>query len=243
MPMRKESKGIKQIVIIAGGLATRLRPITETIPKSMVLLKGKPFFIHQIELCKKNGIKEIIFCGGHLWEQVKNYFGNGKKFGVKIVYSIEKEKLDTGGAIKNAFPYLDKEFYVIYGDSYLTLDWRKAYKFYKKSKAKGLMTTYENNWNPEPSNVLVDKEAYVLEFNKENPRPEMRHIEYGINILTKDIINKIPDKYFPISRYFDLLISKRQLISYTSKERFYEVGCFEGIEGCLKYFDKTFYSV
>jgi len=241
--MKKCPNKLKQIVIIAGGLATRLQPITETIPKSMVLLKGKPFFEYQIELCKKNGVREIIFCGGHLWEQVNNYFGNGEKFGVKIIYSIENEKLDTGGAVKNAFEHLDDEFFVMYGDSYLTLDWQKAYKFLKKSGAKGLMTTYENNWHPEPSNVLVGGGGYIKEYNKEKPGKEMRFIEYGINIFPKDIIKKIPGKSFPISRYFDFLIKRGQLVSYPSKDRFFEVGCFEGIDGCLKYFDKTFSSV
>lgn len=234
--MSGKAKGDKltQVVILAGGLATRLLPITETIPKSMVLLKGKPFFEYQIRLCRENGIDEIVFCGGHLWEQVEEYFGDGKDYGINIVYSIENEKLDTGGALKYALPYLEKEFFVMYGDSYLTVNWQEVFRFYKNSGARGLMTVYENNWSPEPSNVLVNKGGHIVEYNKEKPRREMRHIEYGINIFPKDLVGQVTEKVFPISRYFDLLINSKQLISYTSNNRFYEVGCFEGIEGCLK---------
>lgn len=222
---------MKQIVILAGGLATRLYPITKTIPKSMVLIKGKPFFEYQIELCKKNGISEIVMCVGHLREQIEDYYGDGKKFGLKIKYSVEKEGLDTGGALKNAFPYLDKEFFVMYGDSYLTNDWQKISQSHKEIGTKGLMTVYKNNWKIEPSKILLDKSKKIIqEFNKEKPRSEMKFTEYGLNILPKEIIRKIKEKKFPISRYFDLLIKEKQLAAFISQKRFYEVGSFKGIE-------------
>lgn len=225
----KKKESIKQIVILAGGLATRLYPITHKIPKSMVSIHGKPFLEYQIDLCKKNGIEEIVLCVGHLWEQIREYFGDGKKFGVKITYSVENEKLDTGGAIKNALPHLDEKFFVMYGDSFLDIDWEKIAEFHAKSKAEGLMTVYKNNWKLEPSRVLLDDAGYIKEYNKENPRREMKYMEYGLNILPKKIIDKVREKSFPISRYFDILMDKRQLISYESRKRFYEIGCHEGL--------------
>ncbi|OGI27385.1 MAG: hypothetical protein A2359_01075 [Candidatus Moranbacteria bacterium RIFOXYB1_FULL_43_19] len=234
----KKKKGIRQIVILAGGYATRLHPITIKIPKSMVEINGRPFFEYQVELCKKNGIEEIILCVGHLWEQIRDHFGDGNQFGIKIVYSVENEKLDTGGAIKNALPHLDEKFFVMYGDSFLDIDWKKIAEFYARSKAEGLMTVYKNNWKLEPSRVLLDDMGYAKEYNKENPRREMKYMEYGLNILPKKIIGKVREKSFPISRYFDILMDKRQLISCESKKRFYEIGCREGKETFKKYISK-----
>ncbi len=221
----------KQVAILAGGLATRLYPLTEKIPKAMVDIKGKPFFEHQIALCKKNGIEEIVFCGGYLWEQVADYFGDGRKFGIKIVYSIEKEKLDTGGALKNAINFLREDFFVLYGDSYLTIDWKKAWNFYKKSKAKGLMTIYQNR--PEDglrSQIAINEKGWITDFTKENFTPEMKYVEYGLNILNLEVLDKISEKTFPIGNYFELLIARRQLIGYESAEIFQEIGSFEGIK-------------
>ncbi len=231
-------RNIKQIVILAGGLATRLHPITEKIPKSMVEVNGRPFFEYQIDLCKKNGIEEIVLCVGHLWEQIRDYFGDGSKFGIKIIYSVENKRLDTGGAIKLALPYLDEKFFVMYGDSFLDIDWKKIADFYAKSKAEGLMTVYKNNWKLEPSRVLLDDKGFVKEYNKENPRREMQYMEYGLNILPKKIIGTVPEKSFPISRYFDILMNKKQLISYESKKRFYEIGCHEGLGMTRQLFTK-----
>ncbi len=235
----KKKNNIKQIAILAGGLSTRLYPITKKIPKSMVKINGRPFFEYQIDLCKKNGIEEIVLCVGHLWEQIRNHFGDGSRFGIKIIYSVENERLDTGGALKNALPHLDERFFVMYGDSYLDVDWQEIADFHEKSDALGLMTTYQNNWQIEPSRVLLTPNGYVAEFNKENPRPEMKFLEYGLNILPKFIINKIAEKSFPISRYFDLFIEKKQLISFESKKRFYEIGCREGKEAFKKYISKN----
>ena len=233
---RKEK--INQIIILAGGLATRLHPITHKIPKSMVPIHGKPFLEYQIELCKRNKITKVVLCVGHLWEQIRDYFGDGSEFGVNIIYSVENEKLDTGGALKNALPHLDEKFIVTYGDSYLDINWQKMIEFHGKSKAKGLMTVYENNWKLEPSRVLLDEKKYIKEYNKENPRPEMKYMEYGLNILPKKIICKVREKTFPISHYFDILIKKRQLVSYKSKTRFYEIGCPKGLKTCQKYLSK-----
>jgi len=221
---------IKQIVILAGGLATRLYPTTKKIPKSMVLVNKKPFLEHQLMLCKKNKIKNVVLCVGHLWKQIRDYFDDGKDFGVNITYSIETERLDTGGALKNAFQYLNDVFFVMYGDSYLTINWQDIYKFYKKANKQGLMTVYENNWNFCPSQILLNNSKdEIIEFTKENFKPEMRHMEYGINILPKKIINKIKKKNFPIELYFHKLIKEKQLAAYISKEKFYEIGCHKGL--------------
>ncbi len=197
----------------------------------MVDIKGKPFFEHQIALCRRNGIGEIVFCGGYLWEQVADYFGDGRRFGIKIEYSIEKEKLDTGGALKNAMNRLREEFFVVYGDSYLDIDWKSVWKFYKESKAKGLMTVYRNR--PEDnlkSQITMSREGRIIEFTKENFTDSMKFIEYGLNILRRETMNKITEKTFPIGHYFNFLIERNQLIGYESPKVFQEIGSFEGIK-------------
>ena len=219
---------IKQIVVLAGGLATRLHPITEKIPKSMVEVAGKPFFSHQIELFKKNGITNIVMCVGHLSEQIIDYYGDGGKFGVSIVYSHEDKKLDTGGAIKNALPYLDEMFFVIYGDAYLLCDYEKVYEFFKNNDGEGLMTVYKNDNKFELSNILLDGK-YIKKYQKSPPPQGAEYIEFGLNILPKSIID-IPGEVFPISAYFDILSEKGKLLAYESFQRFYEIGCVKGLE-------------
>src|SRR4030042_2339790 len=109
-----------QMVILAGGLASRLGPLTQDTPKCMLCFHGKTFFEHQIDLLKRHDITDILMCVGHLADKIQEYFGDGSQFGVRLRYSVEKDKLlGTGGALKNAEPLLDNEFLLMYGDSYL----------------------------------------------------------------------------------------------------------------------------
>jgi N-acetyl-alpha-D-muramate 1-phosphate uridylyltransferase len=113
------------VVILAGGLATRLRPITETIPKALVEVAGLPFLEHQIDLLKRNAIAEVILCVGYLGEMIEQRYGDGKALGIRIAYSFDGPKLlGTGGAIKRALALLPDAFFVLYGDSYLPVDYR-----------------------------------------------------------------------------------------------------------------------
>lgn len=219
---------IRQIVIIAGGLATRLHPITKKIPKSMVPIAGKPFLEHQLKLLKRQGIKEAVLCVGHLSRQIEDYFGAGKKFGIKLIYSKEPDRLDTGGAIKNAYPYLDNIFFTLYGDSYLKENITEVADFYHKQPEIGLMTVWRNQGKVAHSQILVDG-IYVTKFHKEPTFAGAEYIEYGLNILPKKIINAVPDKVFPISRYFDMLIPAHQMLAYKVKNRFYEIGGLGGL--------------
>ena len=132
------------VVILAGGLATRLRPITEKIPKSLVPVAGKPFLAHQLKLLHARGIRRAVLCIGYLGEMIQRDFG-GEAFGVKLDYSFDGPKLlGTGGAIKRALPLLGEEFFVLYGDSYLPIDYAPIAEFFQRSGKLGLMTVYRN---------------------------------------------------------------------------------------------------
>lgn len=195
----------------------------------MVSVAGRPFLEHQIVLCKKNGVTEIVLCVGHLWQQIRDYFGDGSRFGVKMIYSVENERLDTGGALKNALPYLDEEFFVLYGDSYLTADWQATVRVFKEYGDGGLMTVFRNDGSLGVPSQITVKGGRVVEFTKTDFNPEMKFVEYGLNIFGRDTISQISEKSFPISQYFDLLIARKQLLSYESPKRFYEIGCPEGL--------------
>jgi NDP-sugar pyrophosphorylase family protein len=152
---------ISTTVILAGGYATRLYPVTKTIPKAMLQVAGKPFINHQLMLLKKNGISRVVICSGYLSKQIEDYVGNGSEFGLTIKYSTDGEKLlGTGGAIKKALPLLEDKFFVIYGDAYLDIDLKQVSEFFLRRNKKGLMTVFHNMYKWNTSNVVfVDGEV------------------------------------------------------------------------------------
>lgn len=220
---------IKQIVVLAGGLATRLYPITKTTPKSMVPILGEPFFAHQLHLFQRNGIQEVVMCVGHFSEQIVDHFGDGSKYGVKIIYSHEDQKLDTGGAVKNAERFLDEEFFVTYGDSYLLQDFQQVSQAYYAQGKQGLMCVFQNNNQIEPSRVLLRDPETVALYQKDPPPAGAKHMEYGLNVLRRSIINQVDKTTFPLSDYFDMLTSSEELGAFLVPTRFYEVGSHQGI--------------
>jgi NDP-sugar pyrophosphorylase family protein len=225
-----------QIVILCGGLATRLYPLTKKISKSMIKIEGRPFLEHQLDLLKKNKIKNILLCIGCKGEQIKKYFGNGKKFGVKIRYSREKKKLlGTGGALKKAEKLLEDNFLIMWGDSYLPLDFQKAIKFFKKFNKFGLMTVYKNCDKYEPSNVEVEGNL-VKVYSKKRKTKKMKYIDYGVSIFKKEALKFIPkNKVYDLSKLNQLLVREKQLLAFPVRKRFYQVGTFEGIEEFRRY--------
>jgi NDP-sugar pyrophosphorylase family protein len=224
------------MVILCGGLATRLYPLTKKISKSMIKIEGKPFLEHQLDLLKKNGIKNILLCIGYKGEQIKKYFGNGRKFGVKIRYSQEKKKLlGTGGALKKAEKLLEDNFLVMWGDSYLPFDFQGAIKFFKKFNKSGLMTVYKNCDKYEPSNVEVEGNL-VKVYSKKRKTKKMKYIDYGVSIFKKEALKYIPkNKVYDLSKLNQLLVKKKQLLAFPARKRFYQIGTFEGIEEFRRY--------
>jgi N-acetyl-alpha-D-muramate 1-phosphate uridylyltransferase len=142
------------IVILAGGLATRLRPITEKIPKALVEVAGKPFLDHQIELLRRNGLTELVLCVGHLGEMIRDHYGDGSAWGVRLRYSFDGPKLlGTGGALKRALPLLGGHFLVLYGDSYLPIDYQAVLNAFRTANQPALMTVFANADAWDKSNV------------------------------------------------------------------------------------------
>src|SRR5580700_2704060 len=154
------------VAILAGGLATRLRPLTETIPKSLVEINGQPFLWHQLRLLRESGIGRVVLCVSHLGEQVRDSVGDGHDFGLHIDYSFDGPiLLGTAGALKRALPLLGEAFFVLYGDSYLPIDLGAVEAAFRASGKTGLMTVYPNHGQWDSSNVeFVDSE--IVTYNK-----------------------------------------------------------------------------
>jgi NDP-sugar pyrophosphorylase family protein len=218
------------VVILAGGLATRLRPLTEKIPKALLEVAGRPFLEHQIELLKRNALTEIILCVGYLGEMIREQYGNGSALGVRIRYSFDgPQLLGTGGAIKRASRFLPDAFFVLYGDSYLPVDYRAVAKAFTESGQPALMTVYRNADAWDTSNVWFD-EAKIRLYSKREKLPEMRYIDYGLMVCTKQIFEDAPsDVHFDLAETLENLSRKGCLAGYEVKQRFYEIGSPAGL--------------
>jgi NDP-sugar pyrophosphorylase family protein len=219
------------VVILAGGLATRLRPLTEKIPKSLVQVGGRPFLEHQIALLRRNGITEIFLCVGYLGEMIENLFGDGKRLGVHIDYSYDGEKLlGTGGAIRKLLPKLPDDFFVLYGDSYLPIDYQAVATQFQKSGKPALMTVFRNENAWDRSNVWFE-DGTIGRYSKAERLPQMRYIDYGLTVCSSPIFEKYPaDEPFDLAIVFEELSRRGELAGHEVHQRFYEVGSHQGLE-------------
>ena len=214
-----------QAVILAGGLGTRLRPLTEKVPKPMVQVNGKPFLEYEIELLKKNGVGNFVLCVGYMARVVEDHFGDGTGFGARISYSIEGEKLlGPAGALKKAEPLLEDNFIVTYGDGYLVMDYRAAWDHFMCSSKLGMMVVYENHDKFGKSDLEV-REGYVARYDKKNAIQEMVWINFGVSFLKRKALELIPEG-IPCGEeeFYNRLIKDRELLSFETKGRFYEIG-------------------
>ena len=227
-----------QMVILAGGLGTRLGKLTKNIPKSMVLVDGKHFLHYQISLIKKYGIKDIVLCVGHLSEKIEKYFGDGNAYGVKITYSKEEKELGTAGAIKNARKYLEKNFFVMYGDSYLPINYLYVQSSFENKNKLGLNVVFANNDKFDKSNVSI-KDGFIQKYDKENNSKNMHYIDYGLSIFDKNVLDFIPDGKYDLGDLFNDLINKKQLLAFETKERFYEIGSLKGLSEFENFIKRT----
>jgi NDP-sugar pyrophosphorylase family protein len=218
------------VAILAGGLATRLRPITQKIPKLLVEVAGEPFFSHQLRLLQKNGLTKIVLCVGHLGDQIVAQYGDGAKWGVQIEYSFDGEKLlGTGGALIRALPKLGDAFYVLYGDSYLPIDYQAVGRAFLASGRLGLMTVFENREAYDASNVWFEDGKIRLYSKTEKP-PQMRHIDYGLGVFQAAAFAGCPrDAVVDLAAVQADLCRRGELAGYELKERFYEIGSPAGL--------------
>ena len=213
------------VAILAGGLAKRLRPITETIPKALVNIAGAPFLAHQLRLLHSEGLRRIIICAGYRGEMIEAEIADGASFDMRIAYSFDGPRLlGTGGALKRALPLLGPRFFVLYGDSYLPMNYRKAAEAFAAADKAGLMTVYRNQGRWDTSNVQFEARQ-ILRYEKEQRTPEMHHIDYGLGIFRAESFASWPDNEpFDLANVYRRLLSENQLFGHEVTERFYEIG-------------------
>ena len=225
-----------QALILAGGLGTRIKPLTEYIPKPMVPVRGRPFIDHQLELMKKNGIGRIVLCLGHMQDKITAHCGDGSRYGLKIRYSIEHEPLGTAGAIKNADKLLEDIFFVVYGDSYLTAEFKEIFNYFSRKDNLALNAVYRNKNSIERSNISI-KDGFVTEYDKKG-NSNLEYIDYGLIIFRKESLALIKRK-MPLEELFGKLIDKNELLAFEVPDRFYEIGSFKGINEFESYLDSV----
>jgi NDP-sugar pyrophosphorylase family protein len=218
------------VAILTGGLATRLRPMTDKIPKALMSVAGEPFLAHQLRLLHSTGLRHVVVCAGYLGEMIEAEFGDGSRFDMQIAYSFDGPRLrGTGGALKQALPLLGEHFFVLYGDSYLPLDYGSVAHAFQDGGKPALMTVFKNDGRWDTSNVWFE-EGEIRLYDKISRTAEMHHIDYGLGILSSEVLNEWRGAgAFDLASIYQQLAAKNQLAGYEVTQRFYEIGSPEGL--------------
>ena len=229
-PAPSPSPARMPVALLAGGMATRLRPITERVPKLLVEVAGEPFFSHQLRLLARSGLDHVVVCAGHLGAMIVDRYGDGRDWGVRIEYSFDGERLlGTGGALIRALPLLGDAFYVLYGDSYLPVDYLAVGRAFLASGKAGLMTVYRNEGRFDTSNVWFE-DGVIRRYDKKALLPQMRHIDYGLGVLRAEALAPWPrDTVVDLADVYTRLVSEGRLAGHLMPERFHEIGSHEGL--------------
>jgi NDP-sugar pyrophosphorylase family protein len=224
------------IAILAGGLATRLRPLTETVPKALLEVNGEPFLAHQLRLLAAQGVHRAVICTGYLGHRIEEFAGNGFRFGLRVEYSPDGDKLlGTAGCLKRALPLLGDRFLVIYGDSYLPCDFQAVQDAFDAAGKLALMTVYRNEGRLDTSNVLFEG-GKLLDYDKRHPSPRMCHIDYGLGVLDRRALDGVPDgQKADLAELYRELLARGELAGCEVGQRFYEIGSFAGLEELCRF--------
>lgn len=216
--------------LLAGGLATRLRPITETIPKALVEVAGRPFIDHQLALLRRNGITRVVLCLGYLGEKVREHLGDGLAHGIHVQYSYDGARLlGTGGAVRHASHLLGDVFWVMYGDSYMDIDYGEILDHFVQQEVSGLMTVLRNQNRWDRSNAVF-QDGQLLRYDKRLQTPDMTHIDYGVALLRRRVLNAIPTgQPHDLAELYSGLVDRGEMIGYEVSQRFYEIGSPQGL--------------
>jgi NDP-sugar pyrophosphorylase family protein len=225
------------VAILAGGLATRMHPLTERIPKALLEIAGRPFIEHQLALLRREGVERVVLCVGFLGEMIEASVGDGAQFGLSVSYSFDGERLlGTGGALRRALPLLGPHFFVLYGDSYLDIEYGPVQAAYRQSGRPALMTVLRNEGRWDTSNVVFDGKR-VVRYDKRHPGADMSYIDYGLSILDRNVIDAAEGQVFDLSDLYTSLARDNRLAGFEVTKRFYEIGTPSGLseaEGYLR---------
>jgi MurNAc alpha-1-phosphate uridylyltransferase len=224
------------VAIVAGGVARRLQPLTQTVPKALIDVNGQPFIAHQLRLLHANGIERAIICAGYLGELIQDCVGDGARFGVQVEFSFDGPRLlGTAGAIKKALPLLGGSFFVLYGDTYLPCDYRAVQTAFERSGRLALMAVFRNDDRWDCSNVEFVNGG-ILAYDKGHRTPSMHHIDYGLGVFSQSALEIVPgDQPYDLATVYQDLLRQGELAAYEVDQRFYEIGSLEGLEETRRY--------
>jgi N-acetyl-alpha-D-muramate 1-phosphate uridylyltransferase len=222
------SPGLLPVCVLAGGLGTRLGEAVRDTPKPLLEVAGKPFIFHQLELLRSHGARRIVLCVGYLGERIEAAVGDGARLGLHVTYSYDgPEPLGTGGAVRQALPQLGEAFMVLYGDTFLRVDYPEVQRAFEASELPGLMTVLRNDGRWEASNAIY-ADGRVLRHDKHRPTPDMRWIDYGLGVLRAEALDFAAGDPDLAGTYAEL--ARRGLLAgYEASERFYEIGTSESL--------------
>jgi N-acetyl-alpha-D-muramate 1-phosphate uridylyltransferase len=225
--------------ILCGGLATRLGPITRTIPKAMLEVAGRPFIDHQLFLLRRNGFGRVVLCLGHLGAQIESHLGDGRRFGLRIDYSHDGDQLaGTGGALRRAADLLGETFWVLYGDSYMDIHYAEVLaEFAARPANLALMTVLRNDDRWDRSNAAFES-GRVMRYNKRpaNRTPAMRYVDYGVGLLRREALLRMPtDRAFDLADLYSALADEGRLAGHEVFTRFFEIGTPQSLEETRAY--------
>jgi NDP-sugar pyrophosphorylase family protein len=214
------------VAILAGGIGTRLRPLTEKVPKALVEVNGEPFLAHQLRLLRGHGVERVVICAGYLGGMIRDFAGEGSAFGLHVDYSWDGPVLrGTAGALRNALPLLGEAFLVVYGDSYLPCDYQAVEQAFLASGKLALMTVFHNQGRWDTSNVEFDGER-ILAYDKKNRTPRMHYIDYGLGAFHAAAFDGAAED---LASVYQNQLTRGQLAGFDVPQRFYEIGSFEGL--------------
>jgi NDP-sugar pyrophosphorylase family protein len=217
-------------------VATRLQPLTKTVPKALVDVNREPFIAHQLRLLQASGIARVIVCAGYLGELIQDFVGDGSRFGLQVEYSYDGPRLlGTAGAIRKALPVLGETFFTLYGDTYLPCDYRAVQIAFEKAGKLGLMTVFRNDNRWDRSNVEFAR-GRVSAYDKTRRTPGMHHIDYGLGVFHQAAFTAVPaGEPWDLASVYQHLLKQGQLAAFEVTQRFYEIGSFEGLEEMQRY--------
>jgi NDP-sugar pyrophosphorylase family protein len=212
------------VCILAGGLGTRLGERVRDTPKPLLEVAGEPFLVHQLRLLAAHRVREVVLCVGYRGEQIRAQIGS-RRFGVDIRYSFDAVPGRDGtlGAIRRALALLGERFLVLYGDTYLRIDYAAVARRWIESGQPAVMTVLRNEGRWDTSNVVYH-DGMVLRYDKRSPTPEMHWIDYGLGGLTARALDRVPASERDLAVLYARLAEGRELLGFEASERFYEIG-------------------
>ena len=228
------------VVILAGGMATRLGAAAAALPKALVDVRGEPFLAHQLRLLAAAGVARVVVAAGHLGGMIEDYAGSGARFGLDVRFSHDGGRLlGTGGAVKKALPLAGDRFFVLYGDSYLECDYRAVARAFDAAGRRALMTVYRNEGRYDTSNVEFSA-GVIRDYSKRDRTPAMRHIDYGLGVFDAAAFADVPtDEPCDLAGIYRALLARGELAGHEVGERFYEIGSPAGLAEFRRYMEQS----